>query len=83
MMLSTRSSTVHAPPFESTCHCSPTIWLGVAIVELAGLFNEENGVVKVVAAAVTAARVNAGYCSQVVVDELHVPPVGFVEVAGR
>ena len=77
---------VHVPEpelAELTCHCSPTIWLDVAIVELTGLLNEEKGTVRVVAAAVAAARVNAGYRSQVVVDALHVPPVGFVEVVGR
>jgi len=35
-------------------------WVGVAIVELAGLLNEVNGVVNVVAVVVAAARVNAG-----------------------
>src|SRR5689334_18049064 len=49
--LSMRSSTVQVPEplLELTCHCTPTIWLAVAIREPAGLLNEVNRAVKVVA----------------------------------
>src|SRR3954469_14560556 len=81
-----RSSTVHVPePLlpELTCHCSPTIWLAVGVADADGLSNAVNRVVKVVAVAVAAARVAAGYRSHAAVVALHVPPVGFVRVVGR
>ena len=63
MTLSIRSSTVHVPaPLlpELTCHCRPTIWVGVETAEFAGLLNAVNRVVYVMALVVALVSVAAG-----------------------
>ena len=65
MMSSMRNSAVQVPlpelP-EFTCHCNPTIWLRVGVVEPLGLLKPENGAVIITGVAFNAMETAyAGY----------------------